>query len=116
MNVGLPLAVDGGVAGHGLRGGVVVGVGAVQEGLPALALGERGVEHQPRTRLRIHGTAAWRGPVLRIEAEEESGKWLRHNRCATAAGRDHEKPKHTLECVADVPERTRAAAGSVLGM
>lgn len=28
------------------------------------------MEHQPRTRLRIHGTAAWRGTILRIEAGE----------------------------------------------
>lgn len=67
----LPLTVDGGVAWHGFGGCVVVGVWTVQEGLPALALGKRGVEHQPRTRLRIHGTAAWRGAILRIKAGGE---------------------------------------------
>lgn len=60
----LPLTVDGGVAGHGFGGRVEVRVRAVQEGLPALALGERRVDHQPGTRLRIHGTASWRGAIL----------------------------------------------------
>ena len=73
----LPLTVDGGVAWHCFGGRVVVGVRAVQEGLPALALGERRVEHQPRTRLRIHGTAAWRGTIFWIEAEGlETKDWL----------------------------------------
>lgn len=98
MDAGLPLAVDGGIARHGLGGRVVVRVGAVQEGLPALALGERRVEHQPRTRLRIHGTAAWRGPVLGIETEEKRSK--KESGCVTTdvltvAGQDHDKPTHT---------------------
>lgn len=64
-----PLTIDGGVTWHGFRGCVVVGVRAVQEGFPALALGEGGMQHQPRTRLRIHGTAAWRGTIFWVEAE-----------------------------------------------
>lgn len=91
-----PLTVDGGVAWHGFGRRVVVGVRAVQEGLPALTLGERGVKHQPRTRLRIHGTAAWRGTILRIEAEEEedtgrlhvlvSRCWRAHLQATTVRG------------------------------
>lgn len=69
MVLPLPLTVDGGVARHGFGRCVVVWVRAVQEGLSPLALWERRVKHQPRTRLRIHGTAAWWRAIFWIEAD-----------------------------------------------
>lgn len=70
MVLPLPLTVDGGVAGHGFGRCVVVWVRTVQEGLSPLALGKRRVKHQPRTRLRIHGTAAWWRAIFWIKADE----------------------------------------------
>lgn len=76
-----PLAVDRGVSWHGFGRRVIVRVRAVQEGFPALALGERGVQHQPWTRLRIHGAPAWWGTIFWIEAEK--GKSSKHFHEAT---------------------------------
>lgn len=58
------------------------------------------MEHQSRTRLRIHGTAAWRGPVLGIEAGESTKKRkrLHHIRCVKLAEQGRDQPKHTCVC------------------
>ncbi|TNN48942.1 hypothetical protein EYF80_040832 [Liparis tanakae] len=73
---------DGGVPGHGLGRQVVVAVGAVQEGLPPLAVArEVGVEDQPRAGggLGVQGAAAGRRAILHIEAgrkqREKTQRW-----------------------------------------
>lgn len=63
------VAGDGGVAGHGFWGQVVVAVGAVEEGLAALAVGEGALQDQPRART---GLGVQRGPaggaILQVKA------------------------------------------------
>lgn len=68
---------NGGVAGHGFRGQVVVAVGAVQEGLPALAMGEGALEDQPRARagLGVQHAPAW-GAILQVKAARGEGTRL----------------------------------------
>lgn len=93
----LPLTVDGGVARHGFGGCVIVGVGAVQEGLPALALGERRVKHNPGARLRVHGAAAWRRAILCIEAGEDQRGNLCLHLLDTFRGDKNKHPTHMME-------------------
>lgn len=71
------VAGDGRVAGHGFWGQVVVAVGAVEEGLAALAMGEGALQDQPRTRAGLGvQRAAARGAILQVEAARGEGTRL----------------------------------------
>lgn len=69
------VAGDGGVAGHGFWGQVVVAVGAVEEGLAALAVGERPLQDQPRAGLGVQRPPPG-GAMLQVEAARGQGTRL----------------------------------------
>lgn len=71
------VAGDGGVAGHGLWGQVVVAVGAVEEGLAALAVGEGALQDQPRARAGLGVQCPPPGgAILQVKAVRREGTRL----------------------------------------
>ena len=70
------VAGGGWVAGHIFGRKVEVGVGAVEEGLATLTVGEVGLKHQTRTRarLRVQRTATHREAILHVKTTERERK------------------------------------------
>jgi len=102
------VAGDGGVAGHGFRGQVVVAVGAVEEGLAALAVGEAALQDQPRARAGLGvQRAPARGAILQVEAARGQG-----TRLARGGWPGDLSPRVCQACRATVP-LSPARPGSV---